>query len=218
MYPVALLLVAFLHPTASAQAHDERIDIVVEAVLRTGNDLGRVDYGVALTFSDGDPVTGANVEVSAAGSTTIPAVETIPGIYIAEVHLPLGETPVTISFDQGSVQFTQLITQLDAPVSIVEVDTKDPSRVGRRSSDGSAILAPVPDPVSKTADDGRVVVEACVVDEFDPLAVTYTIALEPTNPVSAVLRSPSSRCDGAQAEASDSPSPQWGQLRSPPPP
>ncbi len=169
-----------------AGAHGERIDVVVEAVVGAGDDPGRVDYGIALTFADGNPVTGAGVVISAPGVEDVPAPETTPGIYIGEIRLPPGATPVTIAFDEGSVQFTQRVDTDVGAVSIVMVDTVDPSRVGARVTDDSAILSDAGDGAATTTGTVPLVVEALVADEFDPLAVTYTVGLSRTNPDTVV--------------------------------
>ena len=129
---VRFLLVVVVTATAAAVtlpawAHGEAVEVVVEGLARGGNDLGIVDYGVAISFLDGDPMSGAEVEVSVEPGQDVdidPVEETVPGVYIGRVHFPgAGEWRVTISFDKrGELRKAELVLQGDPAIEVVSFE------------------------------------------------------------------------------------------------
>lgn len=182
---MAAVLVSVLVPSA-AFAHGAAFDIVVEAVVRDPVEPGSISYGIALTFADGDPVTGATITVvagSAAGATVnAVAAETVDGVYIADLSLPSpGTWRVEVTIDHpetaGVVSFDEVNGPAPAVEPVVRVDTARPERQGTPVGSESAVFPDVPE----TASGGEgppLRVEALVREAVAPLIVEYGVAVE----------------------------------------
>jgi YtkA-like len=174
-----------LAPMSGARAHGEEVDVVVEALARGGDDLGVVDYGIALTYADGDPVEGAEVAITAVPEESVstePVTATVPGIYIGRLVMPSpGTWRITVSFEHpdasGSVEFTQEVRDPAPAAPIVLVDTLNPDRVGTVALDETSILGPAAAGPVVVDHAGEVIVEAFIADATAPLRIEYAVAV-----------------------------------------
>lgn len=176
-----VLVIVAVGTALPVRAHGEEVNVVVEALARGGDDLGVVDYGVTLTYVDGDAVTGADVTITAVPEeavTTDPVIEPVPGVYIGGLVMPsTGTWRVTVAFvhpdSSGSVEFTQEVRDPAPAAPVVLVDTAQPDRIGTVALDQTSILGPsAPAPVvADHVDD--VVVEAYIADATAPLHIEY---------------------------------------------
>jgi len=205
---VRFLLVVVVTATAAAVtlpawAHGEAVEVVVEGLARGGNDLGIVDYGVAISFLDGDPMSGAEVEVSVEPGQDVdidPVEETVPGVYIGRVHFPgAGEWRVTISFDSpdssGSVEFTQTVRDPAPEAPVVLVDSFAPDRVGTVAIESTSILGAGGEPAQVGEHRFPIVVEAFIETAAAPLIIDYAALVESPEPASLTLSAESDRGD-----------------------
>lgn len=186
------VLLGLTHP---AHAHGEAVEVVVEALSRGGDDLGTIDYGIAITFVDGDQVTGAEVEISVspdADAVVEPVEETVAGVYIGRIRLPgEGEARVTVAFDSpdtsGSVEFTQRVSDPVPEAPVVMVDTLNPDRVGTLAQDATSILGSGDGEVQIGEHSSPVIVEAFVATATEPLMVEYAAVVEGSEDASITL-------------------------------
>ena len=175
-----LLAIIVVLPAPAARAHGGVFEVVVETVNRS-DDPTQLAYGVVLTFVDGHAVTGATVTVTASSGSEpaaeVVAVETTPGVYIADLTLKPGPWRVTVDIEtddtEGSVEFTEEVGEMPLTRPVVRVDTADPDRQGQVVTD-SAVFAP-PDPPQVGETDLELRVEALVRDAVAPLVVEYGV-------------------------------------------
>jgi len=168
-----------------AQAHGEAVEVVVEGLARGGEGLGVVDYGIAITFVDGDPMSGADVEISIEPDEQVavdPVSETVPGVYIGRVQFPdVGERRVIISFDSpdssGSVEFTQVVRESAPEAPLVMVDTLDPDRVGTVATESTSILGGGSESPQVGEHRFPVIVEAFIETAEAPLIIDYAAVI-----------------------------------------
>jgi hypothetical protein len=190
-----------------ARAHGEAVDVVVEALARSGEQLGVVDYAISIAFIDGDAMTGAEVEVSVAPDDVAdvdPVVETVPGVYVATGRFPgTGEWRVTVAFDSpdssGSVEFTQVIGEPAVDGPLVMVDTARPDRVGKVADETSGILGASGDEVSVGNHRFPIVVEAFIETAANPLVLEYAATVDGVEDSSILMTAESD--DGDVIEA-----------------
>jgi hypothetical protein len=203
---VALLMV--VASAGVAWGHGEEVEVVVEGLAHGGGDLGAVDYGIALTFEDGDPVTDATVTIAATpeeGVASDPVIETVPGVYIGRLVLPkVGTWRVTVSFDHpdasGSVEFTQAVREPAPGAPVVLVDTLHPERIGTVAFEQTSILGPGAAPPAVGEHSGEVIVEAFIADAGDPLSVQYAATVTSNGaPVAGAVLTLSGRSAGGDA-------------------
>lgn len=185
-----------------ARAHGSEIQVVVESLETEDGTFG---YAVALSYVDGDTITGADVVISATDPAgrrvTFPAGETGTGIYIGELDVPHSgvwrvTVAITTEVSGGSVAFDEIVPALAGPgVPIVKMDTIDPSRIGELVSGGSGIGAGGAVEPSVAPDvDYTVRVEALIGRAVAPLSIMYGVRVgteDPTSVVRVVVRATS---------------------------
>lgn len=166
-----------------ALGHGAEVDVVIEAVQGLADAGAVVDYGIALTYADGDPVTDAEVAITTdppEGVGSDPITSTVPGIWIGRLTFPgTGSWRVTMAFRsaeaEGSVTFTQEVRDPAPQAAVVMVDTIDPTRVGTVVID-SAIIGGG-DVAPAVGDHAfAIVAEAFVAQATDPLSIEYAVA------------------------------------------
>lgn len=129
-----------------ALAHGGGIDAVVEVASR---DAG-FEYGLALTWSDGDPLTGAHIVMRADQDDLVEIaepVEVTPGVYVGSLPIvSVGEWQVAVAIhhpdSNGSISFVHNVTSPDAWSWVVLVDTANENRVGSTPDPATSILEP----------------------------------------------------------------------------
>jgi hypothetical protein len=156
----------------------------VEAVVEVASADGGFQYGLAFTWSDGDPITGAHIVMRASQGDLVEIAEPVevsPGVYVG--NLPLasgGEWQVAIAIhhpdSNGNISFVQNVAPDDADVWVVLVDTGNEERVGSAPDLLTSILEPPTTPTSTT-----VPVSETAEGAAEPSATTATITA--TQPV-----------------------------------
>ena len=170
-------------PAASVGAHGEVFDVVVEAVGSSDQPSDR-SYGIVLTFIDGHEMSGATIVVKATAENgaevEAAAAETTPGVYIADLTLDSGSWRVVVGVEapegEGSVEFTEEVSESALTEPVVRVDTANPDRQGEVVDAGSSVFAVAAPPAAVTTIDLRV--EALVRDAVAPLIIEYGVVTE----------------------------------------
>jgi hypothetical protein len=175
---------------APALGHGGGIDAVVEVASIDGG----FEYGLRLEWSDGDPISGAHVVMSAVQGdlveVTEPA-EVVPGEYVGTLLLGSnGEWQVSVEIHRpdsnGRIDFVQTVSANDLGSWVVLVDTSDGDRVGATPDAATSILDPPPQP-SSTSTAPTTVAPSSGSDSSSvttPTTTTPTVPAEPT-PVEA---------------------------------
>ncbi len=186
-----MTLLAVVFPGLVAMGHGGEIDVIVE-VASGGEGF---EYGLAVQWTDGDPVSGAHVVLTATLDDLIEVTEPVevsPGEYVGQLLLsePGGwDVDVTIHHpdSNGEIRFLQEVTSTSEAQWVVLADTADPDRVGSTPDPENSILAlPAPTPTTTpTPRNDTTVPESEPGDENPAGAVTATTSAPEPVPIAS---------------------------------